>query len=83
MARGYEVTLRLGAATSGVDAAVDRSPPSALTAYLYMIVPKGFLPDQDTGLIRAIVEGSPTASFADMTPAAEPRPKPPSATTRT
>ena len=38
----------------------------ALTGYLYAVVPKGFLPDQDTGLIDAVVEGSPTASFNDM-----------------
>ena len=37
-----------------------------VTGWLYTVVPKGFLPAQDTGLIKAIIEGSPTASFADM-----------------
>ncbi|MDX7950036.1 efflux RND transporter permease subunit [Lichenihabitans sp. Uapishka_5] len=37
-----------------------------ITGWLYVIVPKGFLPAQDTGLIRAVIEGAPAASFADM-----------------
>lgn len=38
-----------------------------LTIWLYVIMPKGFLPDQDTGAITAVVEGSPQISFTEMT----------------
>ena len=37
-----------------------------LTLYLYMIVPKGFFPVQDTGVLLAITEGAQTASFTAM-----------------
>jgi multidrug efflux pump len=39
----------------------------ALTLLLYAIVPKGFLPRQDTSLLTIVLEGSPEASFAAMT----------------
>jgi len=38
----------------------------ALTIYLYIIVPKGFFPVQDTGLIQAISEASQRISFPAM-----------------
>ena len=38
-----------------------------ITIWLYVIMPKGFLPDQDTGAITAVVEGGPQISFAEMT----------------
>jgi multidrug efflux pump len=37
-----------------------------LTIALYVIVPKGFLPVQDTGLVTAVMEASPEVSFAEM-----------------
>jgi len=37
-----------------------------LTLYLYVIVPKGFFPVQDTGVLLAITEGPQTTSFAGM-----------------
>ena len=37
-----------------------------LTIALYVIVPKGFLPPQDTGLISAVLEAGPESSFAEM-----------------
>jgi multidrug efflux pump len=37
-----------------------------LTAYLYYIVPKGFFPVQDSGLIVGISEAPQTASFTSM-----------------
>ena len=37
-----------------------------LTALLYMAVPKGFFPQQDSGLIQAITQGPQTASFTAM-----------------
>lgn len=36
------------------------------TVWLYAVAPKGFLPQQDTGLIMATLEGGPDASFAEM-----------------
>jgi multidrug efflux pump len=38
----------------------------AATIFLYIIVPKGFLPLQDTGLITAVTEAGPEVSFAEM-----------------
>ena len=37
-----------------------------LTIYLYIIVPKGFFPVQDTGIIQGISEGPQSISFAEM-----------------
>jgi multidrug efflux pump len=37
-----------------------------LTAVLYIVIPKGFFPVQDTGLIQLITEGPQTASYAAM-----------------
>src|SRR5699024_7903208 len=37
------------------------------TAFLYMAVPKGFFPQQDTGLVQAISQGPQSASFTAMT----------------
>ena len=36
------------------------------TVWLYVIVPKGFLPIQDTGLIRAVTEAGPEVSYVEM-----------------
>jgi multidrug efflux pump len=38
-----------------------------ITIWLYVIMPKGFLPDQDTGATTAVIEGGPQISFAEMT----------------
>ena len=37
-----------------------------LTVFLYIIVPKGFFPIQDTGAIQGISEATPTVSYAAM-----------------
>src|SRR5258706_9121775 len=37
-----------------------------LTALLYILVPKGFFPLHDTGVIHAVTEGPQSASFASM-----------------
>ncbi len=37
-----------------------------LTIWLYVAIPKGFLPDQDTGLISATLEASADTSFTEM-----------------
>jgi multidrug efflux pump len=36
------------------------------TVWLYIIIPKGFLPLQDTGLIFAVMEGGQEVSFGEM-----------------
>ncbi len=38
----------------------------AATVWLYIIIPKGFLPIQDSGLITAVTEAGPEVSFAEM-----------------
>jgi multidrug efflux pump len=38
----------------------------AITVWLYVIAPKGFLPAQDTGLITAVVEAEPQVSFPQL-----------------
>ena len=38
----------------------------ALTIWLYVIAPKGFLPLQDTGIINATLEAGPEVSFDEM-----------------
>jgi multidrug efflux pump len=38
----------------------------ALTAILYLVIPKGFFPLQDTGLIQAVSEAPHSTSFAAM-----------------
>lgn len=36
------------------------------TIALYVVMPKGFLPQQDTGLISAVTEAGPEVSFSEM-----------------
>src|SRR6267142_2587919 len=38
-----------------------------LSVYLFVVIPKGFFPQQDTGLITATSEANQDVSFADMT----------------
>jgi multidrug efflux pump len=38
----------------------------ALTVLLYIVIPKGFFPVQDTGLVQGITRASPDVSFAAM-----------------
>ena len=37
-----------------------------LTIYMYVIIPKGFFPIQDTGVIQGISQGTPTIGFKAM-----------------
>ncbi len=37
-----------------------------ITIWLYIIIPKGFLPAQDTGLITAVLEAEPQVSFTEI-----------------
>jgi multidrug efflux pump len=38
----------------------------AATLWLYVVMPKGFLPQQDTGLVFAVMEGGDEVSFTEM-----------------
>jgi multidrug efflux pump len=38
----------------------------AVTAILYVLIPKGFFPDQDTGLIQGVSEAGESVSYAGM-----------------
>lgn len=38
----------------------------AITVLLYIMIPKGFFPQQDTGLLQAITQGPQSTSFAAM-----------------
>jgi multidrug efflux pump len=38
----------------------------ALTVLLYWVIPKGFFPLQDTGIVQATTEGAPAISFSAM-----------------
>ena len=38
----------------------------AATIALYVVIPKGFLPPQDTGLISAVTDADPSVSFDEM-----------------
>jgi multidrug efflux pump len=43
----------------------------SVTVYLYIIIPKGFFPEQDTGRLSGTVMAAQTISFQAMTPKAE------------
>ncbi len=60
-ARTLDVILRHQPATLFVAIAT-----LALTAFLYVAIPKGFFPTQDTGVIQAISEGPQDVSFKKM-----------------
>src|SRR5262249_54419552 len=60
-ARGLRVVLRHRFATLLVMLST-----VALTGYLYVIIPKGFFPQQDTGQITGITEAAQDISFPAM-----------------
>ncbi len=62
---GYDTVLRWVLRHQGFTLLV-AAATLALTVYLYIIVPKGFFPEQDTGLIQAISEAPQSISFAAM-----------------
>jgi HAE1 family hydrophobic/amphiphilic exporter-1 len=59
--RGLDVVLKYRSATLCVFLGT-----LALSVYLFMIIPKGFFPQQDTGLITGSSEAAQDISFADM-----------------
>ena len=62
---GYEKTLRWALQRERLMLVVTGATLVA-TILLYLVVPKGFLPQQDTGMITAISEASPAVSFREM-----------------
>jgi multidrug efflux pump len=62
---GYAVLLRIVLNNQSVTLLVALAT-FALTAWLYIIIPKGFFPVQDTGLIQGISEAPQSISFAAM-----------------
>jgi len=66
MARLYDVTLMWSLRRRGLMLVVTAAT-LALTGWLYLVIPKGFLPDQDTGLLTVVVEAAPDVSFTEMT----------------
>jgi hydrophobic/amphiphilic exporter-1 (mainly G- bacteria), HAE1 family len=63
--RGYEWTLDRVLAYKSVVLMVTFATLAA-TVYLYVIIPKGFFPTEDTGFISASTEGGADVSFAQM-----------------
>jgi multidrug efflux pump len=59
--RGLEIVLRHARLTLAVAVAT-----LVLTVVLYIFIPKGFFPVQDTGVIEGISQGSQSTSYADM-----------------
>ena len=59
--RGLDLALKWRLTTLGIFFAT-----LALSIYLFVIIPKGFFPQQDTGLITATSEAAQDISFADM-----------------
>ncbi len=66
MIKFYGRTLQMGFQASAADAAGGAVATLVLTILLYMIVPKGFFPVQDTGVIQGISEAAQNISFTAM-----------------
>ncbi len=65
LAMGYEATLGWALRRQGLMLLLTLAT-LGLTVYLYTVIPKGFLPKQDTGLIAVVIEGAPASSFKAM-----------------
>ncbi len=65
LARGYEITLGWALARQGMMLALTVLT-FILTIAMYIEIPKGFLPVQDTGLITVVLEAAPDISFNEM-----------------
>ena len=70
LSRGYartlDVALRLRAVTLGVFLLC-----VTLAGWLFVVIPKGFFPVQDTGIIQCVVEAAQDVSFQQMSAAME------------
>ena len=65
LARLYDATLGWAIARQGLMQLATLGT-LALTVGLYIMIPKGFLPTQDTGLVTVSVEAAPDVSFREM-----------------
>ncbi|VIO72166.1 multidrug efflux RND transporter permease subunit [Bradyrhizobium ivorense] len=65
MLRGYEIVLDHALAWKRTTLVIFFAT-LALSVYLFVIIPKGFFPQQDVGLITATSEANQDISFADM-----------------
>ncbi|MCC7347024.1 MAG: efflux RND transporter permease subunit [Variibacter sp.] len=65
MLKGYEWTLDKALAYRSVMLLVTFATIGA-TIYLYMVVPKGFFPTEDTGFLIGVTEGATDSSFEAM-----------------
>ena len=63
--RGYERALDMVLRHSFITLCVFFAT-LGLSVYLFMLIPKGFFPQQDTGLITGVTEAAQDVSFADM-----------------
>jgi hydrophobic/amphiphilic exporter-1 (mainly G- bacteria), HAE1 family len=63
--RGYQWALDKVIAYKAVTLVITIATLAA-TVWLYLIIPKGFFPSEDTGFIAASTEGSSDVSFAQM-----------------
>jgi len=66
MARLYDVTL-LWALARPVLVLLVTFGTFVLTLWMYVVMPKGFLPLQDTSLLTMVMEAAPDVSFKEMT----------------
>jgi multidrug efflux pump len=62
---GYRASLQWVLHHEGLTLAVTVLTLMA-TIWLYIVIPKGFLPIQDTGLIKAVTEAGPEVSYGEM-----------------
>jgi HAE1 family hydrophobic/amphiphilic exporter-1 len=62
---GYRITLDLALHHHRVTFSIFLATVVA-TGYLFVTIPKGFFPIQDTGLITGLLQGAQDISFADM-----------------
>ena len=65
MARLYDVTLTWALRRRGFMLLLTAGT-LVLTGALYLVIPKGFLPEQDTSLLVAVMETAPDASFGEI-----------------
>ena len=65
MARLYEITLGWALKARGL-VLLATVATAVLTVWMYIVIPKGFLPSQDTGLLNVVLESSPDVSFVEM-----------------
>ena len=65
LTRAYERSLGIALAHRGTMLALTVGT-LALTALLYVTMPKGFLPAQDTGVMVAVLDAAPDASFQEV-----------------